>query len=175
MGYKFYNDEYPYTGMEIYDENGQPITPKQARRVSVVYAVLFFTAAAIMMVILFVILHSRAKLYERCSAEVVGAVVENIKNGTSEDSAVFPVFKYQYNGRTYEQKSDEPADLAVGEYRTIHIDPTDPTVYYIEKADGTAAAALSFLSGVCIILGIVTIIVVNRSKKNEQAQQSMMR
>ena len=31
---------------------------------------------------MFVIVHSRAKLYDRCSAEVVGVVTNNIKNGT---------------------------------------------------------------------------------------------
>ena len=89
----------PYDPGTFYDENGVPITPQKARKIGIVYIVIFFIAAIASLVIMFVIVHSRAKLYDRCTAEVVGVVTNNIKNGTSEDSAVFPVFKYTYNDR----------------------------------------------------------------------------
>ena len=159
----------PYDPGTFYDENGMPITPQKARKIGIVYIVLFFIAAIASLVIMFVIVHSRAKLYDRCSAEVVGVVTNNIKNGTSEDSAVFPVFKYTYNGRTYEQKSTDPAELAVGDHRTIHIDPSEPTTYYIDKADGTAVGALTLLAVAFTGLGIALIIVNIKSRKNERA------
>ncbi len=162
----FYPDNEQYNDITFYDEQGKPISPHKARRLLTGFAIACFAGAAVLLTILIVILNSHGKMYDRCTVEVVGVVADNIKNGTEKDSAVFPVFRYEYKGRTYKVKSDSPAAYSIGEYRTIHINPDDPSEYYIDKDDSTAVAALSVLSGAFAVLGIMLVIVIVKSKRN---------
>lgn len=169
------NNFYQYSGQyyqeTLYDENGKPISPRKARGQLKVITVLLFLASIVMLIILFVILRSHGKMYDRCSIEVVGVVVDNVKHGDSPDSVVFPVFRYEYKGRTYTQESasgDHPAQYSIGDHRTIHINPNDPNEYYTDKDDSTAIKALLLLSGACAVLGVMLVIVIVKSKKNER-------
>ena len=110
-------------------------------------------------------------MYDRCSVEVVGVVVDNVRNGSSENSVVFPVFRYEYKGRTYTQQADSgnyPAQFSIGDHRTIHINPNDPSEYYTEKDGSTAVKALVLLAAVFAALGVMMIVVIVKSKRNEQ-------
>ena len=94
-----------------------------------------------------------------------------MRNGSSENSVVFPVFRYEYRGRTYVQQAqsgDYPAQFSVGDHRTIHINPNDPSEYYTDKDDSSAAVALVLLAAVFAALGVMLVIVIVKSKRNEQ-------
>lgn len=167
----FYQSDEQYIQDTFLDENGRPISPRKARHLLVGFTVVFFALSAAALIILFVIMHSRGKMYDRCSVEVVGVVVDNVRNGSSENSVVFPVFRYEYNGRTYTQQAqsgDYPAQYSIGEHRTIHINPNDPSEYYIDKDDSTAVKALALLASVFAALGVMMIVVIVKSKRNEQ-------
>lgn len=167
----FYRNDEQIFQETIYDGQGKPISPRRARHVLVGFTVVFFALSAAALIILFVIVHSHGKMYDRCSAEVVGVVVDNVRNGSSENSVVFPVFRYEYRGRTYTQQAqsgDYPAQYGIGEHRTIHINPNDPSEYYTEKDDSTAVKALVLLASVFAALGVMMIVVIVKSKRNEQ-------
>lgn len=167
----FYQNDEQYYQETFYDEHGKPISPRKARHLLVGFTVICFAAALALMIILFYIVRSHGKMYDRCSAEVVGVVVDNVRNGSSENSVVFPVFRYEYRGRTYVQQAqsgDYPAQFSVGDHRTIHINPNDPSEYYIDKDDSTAVKALVLLSSVFAAMGVMLIIVIVKSKRNEQ-------
>ena len=167
----FYQSDEQYIQDTFLDENGRPISPRKARHLLVGFTVICFVAALALMIILFYIVRSHGKMYDRCSAEVVGVVVDNVRNGSSEGSVVFPVFRYEYKGRTYVQQAQSgnyPAQFSVGDHRTIHINPNDPSEYYTEKDDSTAVTALLLLSSVCVALGVMLVIVIVKSRRNEQ-------
>ena len=167
----FYQSDEQYIQDTFLDENGRPISPRKARHLLTWFMAGCFVLSAVMLILLFYILHSRGQKYDRCSVEVVGVVVDNVRNGSSENSVVFPVFRYEYNGRTYTQQAqsgDYPAQYGIGEHRTIHINPNDPSEYYTEKDDSSAVTALVLLASVFAALGVMMIVVIVKSKRNEQ-------
>ncbi len=167
----FYQNDEQYYQETFYDEHGKPISPRKARHLLVGFMAGCFVVSAVMLILLFYILHSHGQKYDRCSVEVVGVVVDNVRNGSSEGSVVFPVFRYEYKGRTYVQQAqsgDYPAQFSVGDHRTIHINPNDPSEYYIDKDDSTAVKALVLLSSVCVALGVMLVIVIVKSRRNER-------
>ena len=89
----FYQSDEQYIQDTFLDENGRPISPRKARHLLVGFTVICFAAALALMIILFYIVRSHGKMYDRCSVEVVGVVVDNVRNGSSENSVVFPVFR----------------------------------------------------------------------------------
>ena len=167
----FYQSDEQYIQDTFLDENGRPISPRKARHLLVGFTVICVAAALALMIILFYIVRSHGQKYDRCSVEVVGVVVDNVRNGSSENSVVFPVFRYEYRGRTYTQQAqsgDYPAQFSVGDHRTIHINPNDPSEYYTDKDDSTAVKALVLLASVFAALGVMMIVVIVKSKRNEQ-------
>ncbi len=155
-------DNYDYS--PFYDENGNPIKPRSARHMITGLAVVFFALGIFLLILMFVILHSHRKLYDRCSVEVVGVVWDH----TESNGETYPVFKYIYKGKGYAEKSSSPAQYPSDSRVTLHINPDDPTEFYIDDDDSSAVQALLLLSGAFFTLGIMLVIVIVKSKRNEK-------
>lgn len=171
--YNTQTDGYDYS--PYYDKNGKPISPRSARNIITVLSVVFFVIAMFLLVLMFIIVHSMRMSYARCSADVQGVVVDNVFEHNDDDGTYYPVFKYEYHGKSFEQKSTSgryPAQYRIGDRVIVHVNPDDPGEYYVDKDDGIVIMALSVLSGAFLVLGVMFVIVSVKSKRNER--NSMM-
>lgn len=162
-------DGYDYS--PFYDKKGSPISSRSARHLLTGLSVMFFVLALFLAVLMFVIVHSMRQSYARCSVEVQGVIVDNVISRSGNESTCFPVIRFEYKGREYEQKSDSgsyPVKYETGQVVTVHINPDNPKELYIEKDDSTVISGLSVISGAFLVLGIMLVIVSVKSKRNER-------
>ncbi len=171
-GYYQNNGQYDgYDYSPFYDKKGNPISSRSARHLLTGLSVMFFVLALFLAVLMFVIVHSMRQSYARCSVEVQGVIVDNVISRSGNESTYFPVIRFEYKGREYEQKSDSgsyPAKYETGQVVTVHINPDNPKELYIEKDDSTVISGLSVISGAFLVLGIMLVIVSVKSKRNER-------
>ena len=170
QGYGVYNELYT-------DKNGNPIKPRSARRLIIGFAVVFFIIGAVLLTFMICVVHSLRAKYTRCTYDAPAVVIDNIKEYHSTDDGTeevyYPVFRYEYNSKTYEEKStmgSSPAEFNIGSRTTIHLNPNDPKEFYTRREDGVTFFSLLLISGAFFVLAVMMVIVARKSKKNETAR-----
>lgn len=175
----FYNSDHPQQGVynrgNMYAARSAPPSQQASLKALTIISVVFILVAVLMFALMIIITTSMKKKYARCTAEVDGIVIENIletrtdNDGTSR--SYYPVFKYEYEGRTYTERSNSgryPAKYQVGDNVTVHVNPDKPSEFYVDKDDFIITLVFSIIGGVFLILGIVFIIIRTKTKHRQQ-------
>lgn len=175
----FYNSAHPQQGVynrgNMYAVNTLPPSAKSATKAFTICAVVFMFVGILLLGIMIAVVTSLNRKYERCTASADGTVIDNILETHTDDDGTsrsyYPVFRYEYNGRTYEQKSSNgryPAKYQIGDTVTVHLNPNKPTEFYVDKVDGIIKLVFSILSGVFILFGVLFMTVTIKTKKRQQ-------
>ena len=175
----FYNSDHPQQGVynrgNMYAARSAPPSQQASLKALTIISVVFILVAVLMFALMIIITTSMKNKYARCTAEVDGIVIENIlethtdNDGTSR--SYYPVFKYEYEGRTYTERSNSgryPAKYQVGDNVTVHVNPDKPSEFYVDKDDFIITLIFSIIGGVFLILGIVFIIIRTKTKHRQQ-------
>ena len=175
----FYNSDHLQQGVynrgNMYAARSAPPSQQASLKALTIISVVFILVAVLMFALMIIITTSMKNKYARCTAEVDGIVIENIlethtdNDGTSR--SYYPVFKYEYEGRTYTERSNSgryPAKYQVGDNVTVHVNPDKPSEFYVDKDDFIITLIFSIIGGVFLILGIVFIIIRTKTKHRQQ-------
>ena len=176
----FYSSDHPQQGVynraNMYAANSLPPSYNSSRKAATIMAVVFTLVGVLLLALMIIITTSMKKKYERCTATVDGIVIENILETHADDDGTsrsyYPVFKYEYEGRTYTEKSNSgryPAKYQIGDPVTVHLNPNKPSEFYVDKDDFIVKLVLSIISGVFILLGVILIFVSAKMKKKQQS------
>ena len=153
-----------------------PPNPRAAKTAMTAMAVLFFFTAFIMLGVMLITAHNMRKDYRECTAQVEAEVVRNIRRsrGVNRGSSVYPVFRYEYGGKVYEQVSrtgSRDTKYDVGEKVVLNVDPDSPSRFYVDKEDTFVIVIISSIAAVFFVLGVV--FAIGSAKKKKQIQSML--
>ena len=148
--------------------------PRAAKTALTVIAVIFYIVSIFLLAIMFIVVRYMRSDYEKCTAEVEAVVVQNVlsSKSSSNSTSVYPVFRYEYNGKVYQQRSHigrKPAKYSEGEQVTLHIDPDNPSRFYDEKEDTLVMIVISSIAGFFFVLALVFTVCAVAKKKQIQS------
>ena len=164
-----------YAGQSSFvNRSGNVFNPQAAKTAFTVLAVIFYIASAFLLAVMFVVIRYMRTNYEKCTVEVEAVVVQNVlsSKSSSNGTSVYPVFRYEYNGKVYQQRSRigrKPAKYSEGEQVTLHIDPDNPSRFYDEKEDTLVMIVISSIAGFFFMLALVFTVCAAVKKKQIQS------
>ena len=105
------------------------------RRFSALLCVFFILFGGVFVFVSHVIKNSHEKMMKACDVTVTGTVIENKLEYNDETESYHPVFRYEYNGKTYSERysvGSSPPDYKVGETKELMISSADPTKFFVK-------------------------------------------
>ncbi len=150
--------------------------PRAAKLAMTVLAVIFFIVSLFLLAVMYVTVKVMRDGYDKCTLEVEAVVVQNVlsSTGSNKGSSYYPVFRYEYDGKVYQQKSSsgrKPAKYEIGDKVTLHINPDKPMQFYDEKEDKLVMIIISSIAGFFFVIALI-FTALSISKKKQI--QSMM-
>ena len=154
-------------------KRGQISNPRAAKVALTVLAVIFFIVSVFLLAVMYVTVKVMRDGYDKCTLEVDAVVVQNVlsSRGSNKGSSYYPVFKYEYDGKVYQQKSSsgkKPAKYEVGDKVTLHINPDKPMQFYDEKEDTLVMIIISSIAGFFFVLSLIFTVASIAAKKKIQ-------
>ena len=129
--------------------------PRSVSRALSLLAAFFYILTVILATVGVVAVVSIRNTYSSCTETVEGTVIENEYNRSKD--VYYPVFQYKYGDSVYNETSNhgsKPAKYTVGEKVTVHVNPDNPSVYYVDKTDYIVIIVMSILTGAFLALAI---------------------
>lgn len=149
--------------------NGRPVT--NSNDASLVFKILgcvFMGIGVLLIAICLLVSHFLNEKYDRCTETTTGIVINNVSNG---EGAYAPVFKYEVDGKEYEDKSSlstDPPKYEVGDEIEVHYNPDKPEEYYVDKVLIVVQIVLYAIGGFFFIFGLVFFVVgINVKRKGQ--------
>ena len=110
--------------------------------------ILLFSAIILVFISLGIyFLNSAKKLSQTCTETVSGVVAENVEVYHDRRTTYAPVFEYKFGGRVYREQSSfssNPPKFTEGEEIVIHLNPENPTEYFVEGDNSRRTLGLVF-------------------------------